>query len=136
MQAILYNCLSTARPFRLLHILETLHADVVLLTGMRHRHRNTAKTPYETMKVGKYTGYVWGYREGALTNKSAGVGIFISGKLREKNVVEISSPEPWLQGRAGMIRCKGRREDITAVVGYPPPDQGRKQIKSVKETMA
>ena len=87
------------------------------------------------MRVGRYTGYIWGYSGGgALTNKSAGVGIFISRKLREKNVVEIASPDPWLQGRAGMIRIKGPQHDITAIVAYPPPDTGKKQTQAVRET--
>ena len=61
---------------------------------------------------------MWGYGDGALTNKSAGVGIFMSRRLREEMVVQIGSPEPWLQGRAGMVRLKGGRLDLTVVVGY------------------
>ena len=128
MDAILYNCCSVTRDYRLLNILETLRADAVMLTGMRYRMKSTLKTPYETVRVGRYTGYIWGYAGGgALTNKSAGVGIFLSRKLREKNVVEIASPDPWLQGRVGMFRIKGPQHDVAAIVAYPLPDTGKKQ---------
>ena len=135
MEAILYNPCSIARCWRLLNILETLTADIVMLTGLRYRRRATTKLPYETVRVGRYFGYIWGYADGALTNKAAGVGIFMTRRIRMDHVVEISSPEKWLQGRAGMVRLKGGRSDITTIVGYPPPDTGKHQTKAVKETM-
>ena len=89
--------------------------------------------PYETIKVGKYTGYVWGYGKGSLSNSSAGVAILISGRIQEKHVVEIKSPEGWLQGRAGLVRVKGGHMDITAIVGYPPPDTGDKKQTNLQK---
>ena len=87
MEAILYNCCSTAKHFRLQHILKTLSADLLLLTGMRWRWRSVLRSPYETVKMEGYTGYIWGYGDGALTNKAAGVGIFIVRKFTEERVV-------------------------------------------------
>ena len=135
MEAILYNPCSIARCWRLLNILETLTADIVMMTGLRYRRKTTTKLPYETVRVGRYFGYIWGYADGALTNKAAGVGIFMTRRIRMDHVVEISSPDKWLQGRAGMVRLKGGCSDITAIVGYPPPDTGKSQTKAVKETI-
>ena len=64
MNAIVYNCCSATRQFRLQHITDTLRADILMLTGMRWRRKHTASTPYETIKVGKYTGYCWGGTRG------------------------------------------------------------------------
>ena len=120
MNAILYNCCSAVKPSRLPQILNELSADVLMLTGMRWRSDGTSRAAYQTMKVGKYVGCVWGCGQGALTNKSAGVGISLSRKLQERHVTAVSSPEAWLQGRAGMIRCKSAALDITAVVPGNP----------------
>ena len=136
MNAIIYNCCSAAKPFRLPHILQTLDADILMLTGMRYRCHTSDKAAYQTKKIGKYTGYIWGYGQGSLTNKSAGVGIFLTRKIQERHVKVISSPDAWLQGRAGMVRCKSAKLDITVVVAYPPPDMGKKQkTQAASETM-
>eukprot|EP00972_Heterocapsa_arctica_P052659 7750471-Heterocapsa_arctica.AAC.1 len=42
-------------------------------------------------------------------------------RFREKNAIKIEAPPPSLRGRAGSVRLKGPNFDITAVVGYPPP---------------
>ena len=67
MEAILYNCCS-AQHLRLPLILSILNADILLLTGMRWRKPAVQRAPYETLRIGRYTGYVWGYGDGALTN--------------------------------------------------------------------
>ena len=65
------------------------------------------------------------------------MGIFLSRKLKACKVTEIRSPDPWLQGRAGMVRCRSKNIDITAVVAYPPPDMGNRQrTKAAVETMS
>ena len=93
MEAILYNPCSIAKCWRPLNILETLTADIVMLTGLRYRRKTTTKLPYETVRVGRYVGYIWWYSDGALTNKAAGVGSFMTRRIRMDHVVEISSPE-------------------------------------------
>ena len=136
MNALLYNCCSAVKAGRLQQILTVLDADILMLTGMRWRADHTNKFPYQTLKIGKYFGYVWGYGQGALTNKSAGVGIFFSRRIKLQHVKEISSPESWLQGRAGAVRLKSPNMDFTAVVGYPPPDSGvRQKAQAAAETM-
>ena len=136
MNAILYNCCSAVKAARLQQILTVLDVDILMLTGMRWRADRNSKTPYQTMRVGRYFCYIWGYGQGALTNKAAGVGIFLSRRLREKHVKEIHSPESWLQGRAGMVRCKFPGLDIDAMVRYPPPDSGQRQkAQAAAETM-
>ena len=76
-----------------------------------------------------------GYGDGALTNKAAGVGIFIVRKFREEKVVKIEPPEAWLQGRAGMIRCRGKREDVIAVVGCPRQTRARSRLKQSRKPL-
>ena len=68
--AILFNVLSLSQAYRLEHILDTLDAGFILLTGTRQRVK--PGFDYHINYIGRYTVIHFGWSAGGLSSKAAG----------------------------------------------------------------
>ena len=118
LQAILYNVLSLCQAYRLEHILDTLDADFVLLTGTRQRAKQGFE--YHVSYVGRYTVIHFGWSAGGLFSRAAGCAIAIHNRHSAARIAKINTCA--VQGRGGSVRMKSWYMDVKLIVGYPPPN--------------
>eukprot|EP00929_Paragymnodinium_shiwhaense_P021066 TRINITY_DN13845_c0_g1_i1.p1 TRINITY_DN13845_c0_g1~~TRINITY_DN13845_c0_g1_i1.p1 ORF type:complete len:1628 (-),score=116.54 TRINITY_DN13845_c0_g1_i1:570-5453(-) len=126
-----YNVLSLRSEDRIADILDEFsNAQILLLQGTRHR----ARSQDEHFSVSRSSGF-WiihfGYYTGG--NSHAGVSICLSTKVYDRsNIVSIvSSNDPCVRGRLGLVRLKQGASDITVASVYLPPGFADGAVRAV-----
>ena len=93
----LYNPLSLIASGRLGEVDSLLNADIKGLIGTRLR-ANRAET-YKKQRTGSSLWIHFGYGNGAMTNRSAGVSLGLRGYFKQEHIRDVFAPPAALQGR-------------------------------------
>ena len=98
------------------------NADIVVLVGTQCKRFDS---DVYTSQAGLFHCYDWGYGTGSMTNKSAGLSIWLNKRSFSKHSVKyIGFPPDMLAGRGAVLRVKTSKSDICIIAGYPPPFAG------------
>eukprot|EP00971_Amphidinium_carterae_P133913 2653407-Amphidinium_carterae.1 len=92
LKLLCYNVCSLLQAGRLAHIATTAQCDVLFLTGLRWRHTDPT-CAYSVVRAKTWTAIIFGYGASPFTNRSAGVAIVLSRRIKPKHIVSISAPE-------------------------------------------
>lgn len=120
-----YHPMSLVQAGRAIDIADHMpRADVIALTGTRLR-LPVGETS-AVYRVGGFDHYVFGYGKGKLTNRAAGVSLFVRrSRFRRAAARQVYVPPPTLQGRAAALRLRTRFEDVcVAALYYAPLESG------------
>lgn len=106
---------------------ELFSHDLVALPGKGARNYDF-DMPVTVTQLQEHYRYEWGWRKSKFVNRSVGVSGLLKPRMHEL-VRRTWMPPKELTGRAGAIRIKGPRLDITRLIVHFPPRTGESHLQ-------